>query len=169
MKSTLHPGRDAGPWYRQPWPWLLMVLPVTAIVGGAVTLWLAERSNDGLVADDYYKQGLAINRSLAREDRARALELSARLRLVAGAVEVAVRAREGVVLPEELYLDLAHATRPGMDRRVTLKRDAALYRGALDALAPGKWHLGIEDGARTWRLAGVIVVPGQSSASFAVH
>ena len=41
------------------------------IVAGVYTTVLAFTSSDGLVADDYYKQGLAINKTLKREERAR--------------------------------------------------------------------------------------------------
>ena len=58
--------RDSLPWYKERWTWLLMLMPATAIVAGFITLWLAITSFDGLVADDYYKQGLAINQTLAR-------------------------------------------------------------------------------------------------------
>ena len=57
----------ATPWYREPWPWLLMAGPVTVIIAGGFTAWLAVTSSDGLVADDYYKQGLAINQTLERD------------------------------------------------------------------------------------------------------
>ncbi len=43
--------------------------PLTVIVASVFTLWLAVRSEDGLVADDYYKRGLAINQTLARAAR----------------------------------------------------------------------------------------------------
>ena len=56
------------PWYREPWPWILMSVPATAVVAGIITLWLAVSSADGLVAEDYYKQGLAINRVIEREE-----------------------------------------------------------------------------------------------------
>ena len=46
--------------------------------GGLITLWLAITSFDGLVADDYYKQGLAINQTLARADAAQELRLVGR-------------------------------------------------------------------------------------------
>ena len=49
------------PWYRDPWPWILMAGPAAVVVAGAITLWIAFASADGLVAGDYYKQGLAIN------------------------------------------------------------------------------------------------------------
>jgi hypothetical protein len=40
---------------------------VTVIIAGAITTWLAATGNTALVADDYYKQGLTINRTLERE------------------------------------------------------------------------------------------------------
>jgi hypothetical protein len=39
------------PWYREPRPWILMAGPAAAVVAGAVTLWLALASADGIVAD----------------------------------------------------------------------------------------------------------------------
>ncbi len=41
------------PWYREPWPWLLMSGPATVIVAGIYTSVLAFSGTDGLVADDY--------------------------------------------------------------------------------------------------------------------
>ena len=52
----------ARPWYRHLWPWLLIAPPLAAVLGGAATLWLAIASDDGLVAKDYYKQGLAVSK-----------------------------------------------------------------------------------------------------------
>lgn len=49
------------PWYREPWPWLIMAGPAAVIVAGVYTTILAFSSTDGLAADDYYKQGLMIN------------------------------------------------------------------------------------------------------------
>ena len=58
------------PWYRQAWPWFLISLPATAVVAGLITFYLAARGWDGPVANDYYKQGLAINEELTRSNRA---------------------------------------------------------------------------------------------------
>jgi hypothetical protein len=40
------------PWYRQLWPWLLMVPPAAAVIGGFLTLYLALATPDPLVRDD---------------------------------------------------------------------------------------------------------------------
>ena len=48
---------DKKPWHRQPWVWLLIALPMTAVIGGMVTIYIAVTTSDGLVVDDYYKRG----------------------------------------------------------------------------------------------------------------
>src|SRR3990170_3926696 len=78
----------AQPWYREPWPWILMAGPAAVVVAGFVTAWLAVRSDDGLVVDDYYKQGLAINQTLGRSDAAERRGMQAEIHLVDGQVRV---------------------------------------------------------------------------------
>jgi hypothetical protein len=58
------------PWYRQFWPWFLIALPATSVVAGLTTLAIAIRNQDSLVRDDWYKDGKAINQSLARDAEA---------------------------------------------------------------------------------------------------
>ena len=61
QQALLHSTR---PWFREPWVWLLIALPASAVLGGMVTIWIAVDSDDGLVVDDYYKRGLEINKKL---------------------------------------------------------------------------------------------------------
>ena len=75
----MNTAQHSKPWYREPWPWFLMSLPATAVIAGLATVWIAVTSADGLVVGDYYKAGLAINQTLARDDTARALALTATL------------------------------------------------------------------------------------------
>lgn len=140
----------ARPWYREPWPWILMSGPAAVIVAGAATLWIAFATSDGLVADDYYKQGLAINRVLAREEVARQLGISAEVRLAGGKITVALRGDS----PDALFAQLSHATRAGHDLRLRLARSApGTYETQLPLLAPGHWHVTIDDAPGRWRLA----------------
>src|SRR5438309_2026759 len=55
---------DALPWYRERWPWLLFSGPFVVVIASLASAWLAVRSDDGVVARDYYKRGLLINRTL---------------------------------------------------------------------------------------------------------
>src|SRR5688572_10359806 len=74
--STDH---TAKPWFKEPWPWILMSGPAVVVVAGAFTIWLAFVSSDGLVADDYYKRGLAINQELQRDRVAAERSLTAEM------------------------------------------------------------------------------------------
>jgi hypothetical protein len=48
----------ARPWYRQMWPWLLIVPPAAAVIGGSLTLYLAVTRPDTLVRKDCFKDGV---------------------------------------------------------------------------------------------------------------
>lgn len=137
------------PWYRQLWPWLLMSGPAAVLVAGAITTWIAYASADGLVAEDYYKQGMGINKVLAREERARQLGISAELQLHEAVIAVHLRGQA----PEALFVHLAHATRAGHDQRLRLAPTRpGVYEAELPPLRAGRWRIVIEDPRATWRI-----------------
>jgi uncharacterized protein len=143
------------PWYQEPWPWLLMSLPLAAVVAGFITLTLAIQTADGLVAADYYKQGLAINRQLQREEKAASLKL--RVDAVTDSERGLVRVHLEALgsLPGALALRLVHPTREGMDQTIALKASpGGWYEGRLETPQPAHWQLVLEDVGRTWRLDG---------------
>ena len=138
------------PWYREPWPWLLMAGPAAVIVAGAATIWIAVASADGLVAEDYYRQGMAINKVLAREETARRLGITAEILLERDLLSVNLKGQQ----PEALFAHLAHATRAGHDMRVRLApAGQGVYRAELPPLPAGRWRIVIEDPRSTWRIA----------------
>lgn len=146
---------DVQPWYKQHWPWLLMAGPFAVIVAGAVTVWLAVVSNDGLVTDDYYKQGLAVNQTLKREHQAGSLGLQADVMRSGDNVRLFVRANDGVAVPTALSLKLAHPTRAGQDQSVAMTAEGqGFYSGKLAGGVAGRWLVSIEDPAGQWRLHG---------------
>lgn len=163
MRAVVQPS-VAKPWYKQPWPWFLIAFPVTAILAGVVTLVLAIRSNDGLVADDYYKQGLGINRDLARVETARRLGLSAGVSLRDGHVQVVLVGKPGWVPPDTLRARWSHPTQSGSDRAAQLVMGENGFAAALPDLSPGHWNLVLEDPATTWRLAGQVSLPFEGEA-----
>ena len=83
MPPSLPP---AAPWYRQRWPWLLFAGPAIVVVAGLVTAWIAVVSDDGLIAEDYYKRGLLINKDLERTRQGDVLRMGAILRVAPGGV-----------------------------------------------------------------------------------
>lgn len=145
------------PWYRHPWPWILMLGPFVVVVAGVITTYLAVKSNDGLVDDDYYKQGLAVNQLTARDQLAVRLGLQAEVmqNVEDGKIRVLLRGKPDAVLPEQLQLRAVHPTRAGVDQAVIMRADGAgSYSGKLGAPLKGRWHIALEDGKSQWRLTG---------------
>lgn len=154
MKATL-PGGDTEPWYRQFWPWFLISLPASVVVAGLFTLYIANRGADDLVVDDYYKDGLAINRQLEKKQRSLDLGITASLQFSDNHVTVRMA---GPVDAATLDLLLSHPLEADRDFSVTLARIApGIYQAGLPATVAPRWHwtLTLEqtDG---WRLDGDI-------------
>ena len=149
-------------WYREPLVWLIIAFPLTAVIAGFFTLYLAIVTRDGLVVDDYYQKGKEINRSLARDHAAVQHGLRAGVRLDSARQEVIVQLSEakGQLLPDRLDLRWLHATRAGFDRKQILVRSPdGIYRGPFPELAPGHWYVQLE--AQDWRLQGSLHIPGE--------
>ena len=53
------------PWWRFPLLWMVLAGPALVVVASFVTFWLAWRSPDALVSEDYYREGVEINKTLA--------------------------------------------------------------------------------------------------------
>ena len=144
------------PWYRQLWPWLLMLMPATALVGGVITFWLAATTNNSMVVDDYYREGRAINLQLARDRAAQSMGLSASLARAAGSAELRLASSASAPLPPFVNVRVLHATRAELDRTLTLAAEGGgVYRSRQQELPEqGRWNVSIEDPDRTWRLTG---------------
>lgn len=143
------------PWYKQRWPWLLIAGPAFVIIAGAVTVWLAVVSNDGLVVDDYYKQGLAVNQRLHRDQEASTLGLTADLMRSGISIRLLLAASEATAMPPEMAVKFSHPTRAGQDQIVKVTMEApGFYSGKLAEELAGRWIVTIEDPGARWRLHG---------------
>jgi hypothetical protein len=150
---------DTRPWYRQFWPWFLFGLPGVAVVAGITTVIIANVSFDGLVVDDYYKEGLAINRDLDKDRMAAHLGLSADMSfdLQKGTVDVVLDSATPIPAQQQLNLTMIHPTRAHADVHVLLQ--AGDRPGHYVArFAPQKhairWDLLLSPQAGDWRLLG---------------
>lgn len=51
------------PWWREPWPWILMAGPALAVVGCIITIILAVQNfSDQAIDDGGIKQGLVVSK-----------------------------------------------------------------------------------------------------------
>ncbi|MCY4050396.1 MAG: FixH family protein [Gammaproteobacteria bacterium] len=139
------------PW-RIPAVWLIVGIPAIAVIVGAIVLTLSIVSYDGLVVDDYYKQGMGINQSIERTARAKELGIEATIEFAENAlVEIQIISKPEYAPPESLTVAFRHATRSGFDQTVSANRyNNTTYHLYLPALLPGKWN--IEIAADGWRV-----------------
>jgi hypothetical protein len=151
-------------WRREPLVWLVIAIPLSAVIMGVVMMTLAIQSWSGLVVDDYYEQGKHINRVLARDKLAYELGLAADFRLTAsGRVEIRFDPDISVVPGERIELVLVHATRPGLDRQLVFDNNRLrLLEADLQLTGRGRWNVYLQ--TEDWRLTGSLQYPQYHSA-----
>lgn len=151
------------PWYRQFWPWYLISIPSLAVVASAIMITLAVQNKDALVVDNYYKEGLAINQTLAQQRAAATLGLQAEAQFDAGQGELRLRlSAEQQVNAPALKLYFVHATLAHQDYMVRLTQQAhGVYLAKLQTLKPGNWDLMLEPEDEVWRLDAHLTLPAQ--------
>jgi hypothetical protein len=164
------------PWYRHFWPWFVLGLLGMSVAGSLYTVMLAFANRDSLVRDDWYRDGMAINRSIERDRNAERLGLraTARFDIVRGEAELDL-AGESALRLAAVQLDLSHPTRAERDRRIVLARTApGRFRGELPDGLEGRWYAALlpvgVDRARAsaddWRLARTLQLPSAEPIVF---
>lgn len=154
VNSSIAPAIIGAPWYRHRWPWLLMVGPAAVVAAGIVTIVIAFSRQDALVADDYYKQGKAINQDLRRDRAAHALAMAAGVSYhpATGQLRGHVsRAGKGFSAP--LLMSLVHSTQPEKDLQIPIQPDAeGNFIVPMPMLDAARWQVKLESADRAWRL-----------------
>jgi uncharacterized protein len=134
------------PWYRQFWFWFVFGPLIFIIVLCAFTVSTAFRYADDVVTDNYYKDGVMINKVLQQDQRAAALELVAVVKFdkVTGEILVSF---DGISdgaknLPKQLLLFMDNPVKKEKDRQFLLQEiSAGLYRADLPNPPQFSWYL----------------------------
>ena len=146
-------------WYKQFWPWFLIIVPLTSMVLSFTMMNLAFTGEDSMVIDDYYKEGRAINLKIQKLQQAQNLNISTKIQVFSDYVEVIFISGE----PENgeaLTLDFFHSTQKFKDFSVTLFRDAnGVYRAPLTEDILGKWQLSLHPFNEDWKIQKVVSLP----------
>lgn len=147
------------PWWKEPMVWLIIGLPMTAVVASMVTWWIAADGADPLVAEDYYKQGMAITQTMEREARAASLGLNMRLSTHGNELHGQLQGRLDHY-PDRLLLTLVHPSREERDLNLVLiATDHGEYRAALPSIPAGERRLVLQPEDQDWRLIGRVSFP----------
>ncbi|MBT2784949.1 MULTISPECIES: FixH family protein [unclassified Halomonas] len=156
------------PWYKQFWPWFLLGILFSSIIVSSGFAVMSIKSFDGMVVqEDYYEHGKAINMVLAKQEQARALNLSAELRLDPLTSDIVVDL-SGDTRPDTLYLDLIFPTEDNRDQSFVLEhvRDGRYITQGPDNLRY-RWYLQIQPAQEDadWRLTGEATFPNENSVA----
>lgn len=149
------------PWYKQFWPWFLIAIPVITVISGVSMVMIASQNADGMVVDDYYKTGLAINKTLARDEKAKALGLQAVGRIDTSHKQITLDLY-GQNTEKNLQLTLTHPTTSQQDIVINLQatKHKNQYSGQLPELPREKRYILLEPVDKSWRLTGYAMFPG---------
>lgn len=155
------PREDTQPWYKQFWPWFLISLPLSVVIASIVTINLAIQTDDGLVSDDYYKEGLAIHMDADSAARAAAEGVAAQVTYDPDTGAVTVVFDKALLRNEKsLLLSLVHPTRPEQDQLINLLPAAEqTYAGRLATPGPAQWKIEIQPQDKVWRIDGRLPLP----------
>ncbi|MBE8167958.1 MAG: FixH family protein [Shewanella sp.] len=138
-------------WYKQFWPWFLILLPSVVIVASLVTLKIAIDNADSLVADDYYKKGKGINQDIHKMQNARAMGLQFSINVLDD--EVLIKQHGGESYKAALNVEFYHPTIKKKDFNLLASADGSnTYHIALEEPLEGEWEVRIESYDKSWRL-----------------
>lgn len=150
---------DTLPWYRQFWPWFLILLPASAVVASLYTVSLAFRTTDSFVTQSDDGMDVVTERNLAAERRATDLGLAAALSVNAdtGAITATLHAGQDADWPQTIELLFSHPTDVRQDAFVTLTAGIPtsdglpVYAGHLVNVPDGRWYV-VLSADDDWRL-----------------
>jgi hypothetical protein len=144
------------PWYREIWPWLLMLPPLTAVAGGVTMAVLAIRTPDTLIVADYAHIEELTGERFALDREAARLGVTASLLFSENRIELTLGGAGAV--PGELVLRLQHATDANLDRELSLLRRGAVFT-VESAIPQGRYRIELLPPDRPWRLASGLLYP----------
>lgn len=161
-----HAGRSpAKPWYKYPWPWLLMAGPAIVVVAGFYTYNLAAtRNNPSLVTDDYYREGKNIALQMERDEEAERRQIRAELLISPDNNRAKVLLSGNIEPNVPLKLLWLHPARSEYDQTVEMQQQGSAaaavnrveYAAVFQTLRPtDHWYVRLEDGTGKWRVQGI--------------
>lgn len=167
LKTFSHNGLDTRPWYRELWPWLIIGLIGFAVSASLGLVFVAVDNADDLVDDNYYKDGLAINRELAADEHARQLAISAQMDIDPQVRQLQLKLSGNLALPAQVIVHFIHPFSASNDFTATMVAVApGEYRAQYPASLNGRWTVEITSATTpAWRVRQEIAVPAGNSAS----
>ncbi len=145
------PHYDSRPWYKQFWPWFLIALPTTVIIACFFTIYLAIVNPLNMVKDNYYKEGLEINKDFSQQQLALDLGIRSELSVTHSNLELTLHGNPEFTPPTQVMASFTHPLNTALDFSTTLKTEGngiysiPLPEAQLSALSENpRWYVNLE-------------------------
>lgn len=149
---------DNRPWYKEPFVWMLIGVPLSSVIVGSFFIYLAASTKDTLVRDNYYKDGLAINQELKWDQKAVASDIKLSLSVTSNTANISIL-NSRLNTPNTLILKFSHPTLKEKDRDSYLQHsENGNFKGFIEELADGRYYVMVESIEQQWRLRKSIVM-----------
>lgn len=142
------------PWYKQFWPWFIIAIPGSSVIVGVVMITLALQDTGGLVREDWYKEGMAINQRLDKQNKAKTAGIKGSFTFSGDENIISLRmdnidhAKESV-----LTLELVHPTLKQRDMSVQLYLTPQnTYFAKLEQTPAGLYYAQLRSEAGQWEI-----------------
>ncbi|WP_196137946.1 FixH family protein [Aliikangiella sp. G2MR2-5] len=140
------------PWYKEFWPWLVFSIPFLTVVAGVATYFIAADQPHSMVKDNYFKEGLAINRAIKKVNAAKELNLVAEIKLDRSNGLISAKLNQDIQ-SNQITILLSHPTRSERDHQIPLDGiSQSEYIGQLPELSKAYWYIQISPNSEQWIL-----------------
>jgi len=161
MTNTQTP--PGGPWYKQPWLWLVLSVPIASVILSSIMVTVAVVGKDSLVSDNYYKDGMAINQTLEQDRLAMSLKIVPTITINDESIFVSIQA-ENMPTQAFLTLKLLHPTVSDKDIIIRLLPTADGFLGDLPSeISPsqlsGRRYMDLYGFDESWRIREEVYLP----------
>lgn len=151
--------RDTSPWYRQFFPWLILLLLGWGVVSATILLGVALRNPPHMMTGDYATLGKALVDTHVRADRAEALGLAGKL--VALNDEWLLHLDNADFPARQLMLLVQHPVDSTRDRQLVLNRtEPGEYRSEATDIPP-RGRLIVSDLEQSWWISSTFERKGE--------
>tara|TARA_R110002049_G_scaffold7928_15_gene44539 strand:+ start:1504 stop:2043 length:540 start_codon:yes stop_codon:yes gene_type:complete len=158
--NTTTSNEASRPWFKQPWLWFVLSIPIASVILSSVMLTVAVVGKDSLVSDNYFKDGMAINQTIEQDHLAKALGLTPILNMNETEVRLQLIATKEIPTQAFLTLKLLHPTVSDKDIIIKLLPSGnGLYLGDLPHPVEGRRYIDIYAFDNSWRLREEIFTP----------
>jgi len=156
MTDTPQP--PGGPWYKQPWLWFVLSVPIASVILSSIMVSVAVIGKDSLVSDNYYKDGMGINQTIEQDRLAVQLEIIPVVTIQDKTIIVDIQS-DKMPIQAFLTLKLVHPTVSEKDITVRLLPTENGFIGDLPSAVEGRRYLDLYGFDDSWRIREEVYLP----------